>query len=243
MGVKSTWIPTWHQMDHVSWSLGLFFLKPPLGGRFYAKPADHGTPNTHNCWFIQLYRVRGPAWKEIRWNSIWSRARSHMPSRYAWGPWPHYKILEVCWDGLWTVYFGLSQFHGHGSWLVCGVALSLHWWLGAKDPFCTHHKQKERHIRSELVLCVKKRVKMTKISLMWKYTKKIAHQTKCLLNHYLSTISHNCGQTMLYLIICQLLTSKIHNNFNLKNTITKQITVLLIFIFLHQIFLHHLILL
>jgi hypothetical protein len=21
--VKSTWIPTWHQMDHVSWSLGL----------------------------------------------------------------------------------------------------------------------------------------------------------------------------------------------------------------------------
>ena len=24
MDVKSTWIPTWHQMDHVSWSLGLF---------------------------------------------------------------------------------------------------------------------------------------------------------------------------------------------------------------------------
>jgi hypothetical protein len=23
MDVKSTWIPTWHQMDHVSWSLGL----------------------------------------------------------------------------------------------------------------------------------------------------------------------------------------------------------------------------
>ena len=23
MGVRSTWIPTWHQMDHVSWSLGL----------------------------------------------------------------------------------------------------------------------------------------------------------------------------------------------------------------------------
>ena len=25
MDVKSTWIPTWHPMDHVSWSLGLFF--------------------------------------------------------------------------------------------------------------------------------------------------------------------------------------------------------------------------
>jgi hypothetical protein len=24
MDVKSTWISTWHQMDHVSWSFGLF---------------------------------------------------------------------------------------------------------------------------------------------------------------------------------------------------------------------------
>jgi hypothetical protein len=32
-------------------------------------------------------------------------------------------ILEVCWDGLWTLSFGLSQFHGHGSWLVCEVVL------------------------------------------------------------------------------------------------------------------------
>ena len=40
------------------------------------------------------------------------------------GRWPHYMILEVCWDGLWTLSFGLSQFHGRGSWLVCEVALS-----------------------------------------------------------------------------------------------------------------------
>ena len=32
-------------------------------------------------------------------------------------------ILEVCWDGLWTRLFGLSQLHGHGSWLMCEVAL------------------------------------------------------------------------------------------------------------------------
>jgi hypothetical protein len=31
--------------------------------------------------------------------------------------------LEVCWDGLWTLSFGLSQLHSHGSWLVCEVAL------------------------------------------------------------------------------------------------------------------------
>jgi hypothetical protein len=33
-------------------------------------------------------------------------------------------ILEVCWDGIWKLSFGLSQFHGHISWLVCEVALS-----------------------------------------------------------------------------------------------------------------------
>jgi hypothetical protein len=31
----------------------------------------------------------------------------------------------VCWDGLWTLSFELSQLHGHGSWLVCEVALSF----------------------------------------------------------------------------------------------------------------------
>ena len=31
-------------------------------------------------------------------------------------------ITEVCCDGRWIRSFGLSQFHGHGSWLVCGVA-------------------------------------------------------------------------------------------------------------------------
>jgi hypothetical protein len=40
------------------------------------------------------------------------------------GPWPHYMILEVCWDGLWALSFGLSQFCGHGSWIVCELALS-----------------------------------------------------------------------------------------------------------------------
>ena len=33
-------------------------------------------------------------------------------------------ILEVSWDNLWTLSFGLSQCHGHGSWLMCEMALS-----------------------------------------------------------------------------------------------------------------------
>ena len=32
-------------------------------------------------------------------------------------------ILEVSWGGLGTLSFGLSQFHGHGSWVVCDVTL------------------------------------------------------------------------------------------------------------------------
>ena len=31
-------------------------------------------------------------------------------------------ILEVSWDGLRTLSFGLLKFHSHGSWLVCKVA-------------------------------------------------------------------------------------------------------------------------
>ena len=121
------------------------FQNPPLGGRSNTKPVDYGTPNTHNRRFILSYHVWGPAWIEIPWNSIWLRARSHMSwgSHCTWesmtklhafghiwlhttleGPWPHYMILEVPWDGLWTLSVGLSQFHGHGSWLVCEVGLS-----------------------------------------------------------------------------------------------------------------------
>jgi hypothetical protein len=84
MDVKSTWIPTWHQMDHVSWSLGLF-SKPPLGGRPNTKPGDCGTPNAHNCWFILFYHMGGPTWIGICWNSISLRAWSHVTSHYAWG--------------------------------------------------------------------------------------------------------------------------------------------------------------
>ena len=46
MDVNSAWIPTWHQMDHVTWSLGLSYSqKPSLGGKPNTKPGDHGTPD------------------------------------------------------------------------------------------------------------------------------------------------------------------------------------------------------
>ena len=34
-------------------------------------------------------------------------------------------ILEVCWDGLQTLFFWLSQFHGHSSSLVCVCVVAL----------------------------------------------------------------------------------------------------------------------
>ena len=45
MDVNAAWILTWHRMDDVSWSLGLF---SKTKGRFNTKPGDPGTPNVHN---------------------------------------------------------------------------------------------------------------------------------------------------------------------------------------------------
>ena len=95
-------------------------FKPPLGSRPNTKPGDHGTLNAHNCWCILFYHGWGPKWIEIHWNSIWLRDRSHI--------YDFTLRLRVCdhttwiWKWLGTA-FGLPQFHGHSSWLVCEMAL------------------------------------------------------------------------------------------------------------------------
>ena len=96
-----------------------YFQKPPLWGRPNTKPGDHGILNAHNYRFILFYHVWGPA-IAFGWGPghVWLHTALE-------DPWPHYMNWEVCWDGLWTLSFGLSQFHGHGSWLVCEVALKL----------------------------------------------------------------------------------------------------------------------
>ena len=50
-------------------------------------------------------------------------------------------VSEVCRDGLWTLSLGLSQLHGHGSWLVCEVALSVEeaWPTDDGDDGDHHH--------------------------------------------------------------------------------------------------------
>ena len=77
--------------------------------------------------FCIFYHVWRPAWIKIHWNSIgWGPDHICLHTTLE-GPRPHYMILEMNWDGLWTLSFGLSQFHGHGSWLLCEVALSKHY--------------------------------------------------------------------------------------------------------------------
>jgi len=55
-------------------------------------------------------------------------------------------ILEVSWDGLWTLSFGFSQFHGYRSWLMCEVALTpLHPIIRPPfmlriGPLCAHYQ-------------------------------------------------------------------------------------------------------
>ena len=114
MDVQFARIPTWHQMDHVT---QIIIKNNLLEVGLTQNRTTMALQNAHNHWFILLYHGRGPAWIKIHRDSMWLRARSRMAS--------HYMMLEVYWDnGLWTLAFGLSQFHGQGSWLVCEVALS-----------------------------------------------------------------------------------------------------------------------
>jgi hypothetical protein len=97
------------------------FQKPPLGGRPTTKPGDHGITNAHKHWFVIFIMCKDP--HEHKFINIafgWGPGHIWLHTTLE-GPWPHYMILEVCWDGLGTLSFGLSQFHGHGSWLMSHV--------------------------------------------------------------------------------------------------------------------------
>ena len=103
------------------------FQKPPLGGRPNTKPlGDHGTSSAHKpiglFYFIMCEDPHEEEFIEIAFS--WGPGHIWLHTTLE-GPWPYHMILEVSWDGLWTLSFGLSQFHGHGSCLVCEVALTL----------------------------------------------------------------------------------------------------------------------
>ena len=113
---------SWHWMDHGH----LDYFKKKPSGRPNTKLGDHGIPNAHNRGFYSISSHVRTCMNKMHWNSIWLRARSHMNFTL------HSRVRDhttwfwrVCWDGLWTLSFGLTQFHGHGSWLVWKVALNV----------------------------------------------------------------------------------------------------------------------
>ena len=105
----------------VTWTI---FKSHLLEGRPNTKLGDYGTPNAHDRWFILFNHLWRPARIEMDSNSIWLRVRSHMASHYTWGFVTILHEFGGILGRLRTFCFGLSQFHGHGSWLVCEVALS-----------------------------------------------------------------------------------------------------------------------
>ena len=107
-----------------------YFQKPPLGSRPNTKPGDHGTPHARNHWVSLFYDVWGLAWVESHWYSVWLRALSRMASLYTWIG--SVTTLHDVWRCVGTAFghslsFGLSQIHGHGSWLVCESSGPYQW--------------------------------------------------------------------------------------------------------------------
>ena len=68
----------------VTWTIS---KKPPVGGRPNTKNREIMALQTLTTILILFYRVWGPAWIEIHWNSIWLRPKSYMTSHYFEDPW------------------------------------------------------------------------------------------------------------------------------------------------------------
>jgi len=118
MDVKSTRIPTWHRMDSVSWSLGLFFKNHLLEVGLTRSRRE--TMALRTLTTVDLFYVISWVRSHMNRNSLkyhLVEGRSHMTSHYTRES-PHYYIDVggcVGTAGLWKLSFGLSQFHGHQS--------------------------------------------------------------------------------------------------------------------------------
>ena len=122
MDVKSTWISTWHKWITLHGHLD-YFQNSPLGDRPNTKLRTMTLWTLTTVDLFYFNHRRRPTWIENHWNSIWLWAWLHMTSHYTWGSGSTLHDFGMSLDGLWTLSFGLSQFRGHGFWLVCEVAL------------------------------------------------------------------------------------------------------------------------
>ena len=108
MDIKSTWIPTWHQLDHVLWSLGLFFKHHLLevGLTQSREITALRTFTTVDLFYVII--CEEPTWIKTHWNNIKLRAWSQMASHYTWGSLTTLHDFEGHWDRLWTLFWALT---------------------------------------------------------------------------------------------------------------------------------------
>ena len=124
MDVKSTWIPTWHQMDYVSWSLGLFSETTSWRKALHKT----GRPWHFECSKPLIYSILSCVTTRMNRNSL-NQHSVEGPVTYDFTL--HLRVVTTLqgFGGVLgrpsdTFLGGLSQLHGHGSWLVCEVILN-----------------------------------------------------------------------------------------------------------------------
>ena len=74
MDVKFAWIPTWYQMNHVSWSIGLSKNNHLLVVGLIQNREITALWNFTVIYLLYCIICDDPAWMEDHWNSIWLRA-------------------------------------------------------------------------------------------------------------------------------------------------------------------------
>ena len=125
MDVKPTHIPTCHQIDNVfmvTWTI----FKNCLLEVGLTQPWDTMALWTLTTVVDSILSCGRTRMDRIPWNSIWLRARPHKTSHYTQGSVTtlHTWFWRCIGMAFGHFLFGLSQGHGHGSWVVCEVVLS-----------------------------------------------------------------------------------------------------------------------
>ena len=104
-----------------------YFQKPPLGGRLYTKPGEHGTLNALNRWFnyfilscVKTCMNRHTLKKHLVEGLVTYDFTLHLRvrDRTTW----FWRCVGMA---LGRFLLGLSLFHGHASWLVCEMAFTF----------------------------------------------------------------------------------------------------------------------
>ena len=130
MDVKSTHIPTWHQLEHISWPTELFSKTTSWRQAQHKTGRPWHSEISEPLIYYNFIICENSVWIGTHWTSIWFpspvtrdftlHSRAHDHTTWFW--------RCARWDSLWTLSIGLSQFHGHGScvkWPLLELTLSL----------------------------------------------------------------------------------------------------------------------